>query len=305
MNDELREIIETNRITNLIENSRVGNTRDSINKVSEVYNKPRIKNKPERETRGVFRLSGRTLKIIASIGAAAIGISAIASCTAREDRTDTGIGSEQSSLSENVETTNNIPAIPVPEELDKYTVEGVRQDFIQLFLEKYNEKYKTDYTDASFQVVYLKEGAVYKTADGKLVTRGSYPDETKEKIAQYNESIGANGDVGKIEIEYGHEAVCQIYVKNYEGDTIPLGTYDSRTGKFINSGNSQDLIKALQTGKYDIPTLEALGIPKEVLKAVGEVIKGQESESQESINKRISAYYGAIRDAEGKQYGDD
>ena len=133
----------------------------------------------------------------------------------------------------------------------------------------------------------IREGIVYKV-DGKLVTPGSYPALVKQQLSEY----------GTVTSEDGHDKVMQVLVNTDKGETKVLGTYD------------QDL-KAMYSGidlsnfNSKLPELELLDIKEAVAKAIFELEQGRGSESQKSLEIRLSKYNKAIKDLDkGFEIGD-
>ena len=165
------------------------------------------------------------------------------------------------------------------------TPEEVEQDFIDKYLKAYNEVYGTEYMSADLLVSSLKEGVVFETDDGKHVTRGNYPDSTKQTLE--NEGYTCY----KVN---GYDKVLQVITP----ENKVLGTYNMSTGEFIYSGNSETLAEDLQK---DPATLENLGINKKLLVSAAEVKQGEMAqESNSSIGQRVSNYadYAEITDDE-------
>ena len=214
---------------------RNSSPREGINKAKlNRMKKENLRNKPGKNNGKKYKLAEKTknrVKIgVASILAVAT-ICGISSCVANERKES------------NPQPSNTISTAVTQEENLKMQIKNIEDDFINYYLEAYNELYETDYNDAEIMVTDLKDGAVFITEDGKLVTRGSLPDETEKTLIQY----------GNVDLENGHERVIQI-VTNY-GKKV-LGTYDFLNGEYIYSGNDlTDFEKSENEEDFEEPTI--------------------------------------------------
>lgn len=169
------------------------------------------------------------------------------------------------------------------------SINGVEKDFVGRYLEAYNKKYGTSYEqiDADMYTTSLEEGVVYEV-DGKLVTRGSHPDETRAILE----------NIGEVKLVSGYSNVMQIVVE-VEGKNTVLGTYDISTGKFLYSGNQ---LEDIQDTDFEAPELENIGIDSNVAKRASEVLQAEDVESEISIQARINLYKKAIYDNKEKGF---
>lgn len=156
------------------------------------------------------------------------------------------------------------------------TIAQVKQDFMNIYLEAYNEKYGTNYASGKMIVNSLKDGVVLEMADGKHVTRGEKPDETKDFLKKFGGSVNVEG----------YDKVLQI--QTISGEI--LGTYNIETGEFIYSGNDKKLKEKLEDSNFIEPTLEYLGINPDKAQNAAKVIMADEVESSDSIKARIATY---------------
>lgn len=173
-----------------------------------------------------------------------------------------------------IEPTTQIPTTEFAEKVeDKIdTIREVEEDFVKDYLEAYNKKNGTNYKSGEMLITALRDGAVYKLEDGRIVTRGSKPYETENKL----------GQLGSYEMINGYDNVVQIIS---EGRT--LGTYNLSTGEFIYTGNQ---LEDVTNTEFDEPTLEDLGINQEKLKAAARVKLAKNVEDNISIENRIEYY---------------
>lgn len=153
------------------------------------------------------------------------------------------------------------------------TISEVEEDFIKDYLEAYNEKYGTEYSEAELLVTNLSGTSIYQLDDGRKVTRGNLPYETKELLSQ----------IGEYESVNMYSDVIQVLLPS---GTI-LGTYNISTGEFLYSGNQLDDLK---DENFNEPTLEDLGIDSNKLGAAARVLLSRGVEDEQSINERIDDY---------------
>lgn len=152
------------------------------------------------------------------------------------------------------------------------TIAEVEDDFVDKYLEAYNEKYGTNYQTGDMIVTPLRDNAVYELSDGRKVTRGSKPYETEKVL----------NNIGKFDIAKINSEVVQV-ISN--GRT--LGTYNMYTGEFIYSGNQ---IEDLTDEEFEEPTLESLGINKDKLTKAGQAIRSRGVEGKDSERIRAKNY---------------
>lgn len=172
--------------------------------------------------------------------------------------------------------------IEIPSTVDCKSIEEVKQHFIKTYIEKYNEKFGTNYIqyEADMYVNSLEEGKVYEV-DGKQVTRGSKPEQTKQELEKL-------GSVEMVELDGRTDKVVQVVV-----DGKILGTYNVETGKFIYSGNQ---LEDIQDTDFEAPELENIGIDSNLAKRASEVLQAEDVESKTSIQARINLYNKTIYD---------
>ena len=268
-NDDLRKAVEAHKakkghIINLADYANTTDTREMINRVKENdknrnTKKRNIKNKPS------------NVRWKAGIAAAIMLFSIVTAAKSCNNE------------KENVEPTTSYSDTTRTQDIENRidTIKEVSDDFKEQFLDAYNQKYGTDYTDADFLVKSLRGTSIYQLEDGRKVTRGNLPYETKEVLSKI-------GEYKSIEM---HSDIAQIVGSNGK----ILGSYNIATGEFIYSGNQLEDLK----DDFDVPTLESLGINPEKLKLAAEVKLARGVESDESIGRRISWY-----NAEGFEIGD-
>lgn len=267
-NDDLRKTVEAHKakkgkIINLADYANTTDTREMINRVKE----DKSRNTKKRN------LKNKRSKIRWKAGvAAAIMLISIAttakSCNAEKENVE-----QTTSYSDITKDNKQNSGIVLEDEID--TVDEVEEDFVKKYLDLYNEEYGTNYKSAEMLVKSLKDGAVYKLDDGRIVTRGPKPYETEEKLKE----------IGNFEIINGHNKVVQVIA-----DGKVLGTYDLSTGEFIYSGNQME---DLENEDFKEPTLEKLGINEGKLKKAAEVKAADKGgESPNSIGIRIEGYNG-------------
>ncbi len=253
-----------NQISRLKEGIGDLSTREYMNQVKESRrHRPNIKNHPSKGQVKNYKGNGKLKKVLACLATGLVIITA-AGCT---------IGNHQAHTNEKPSTTytENIEETTKAENEIK-TVNDVKKDFTRLYLNAYNEKYGTNYSSAEMIVNNLRDGAVYKLEDGRLVTRGSEPDETEKALKE----------IGDFEIINGHNEVLQIL-----SNGKILGTYNVTTGEFLYSAKQ---LNDLEKDKDDIPTLEELGINPNKLEAAGRVAFSPRAEGVESVSMRVKTY---------------
>ena len=235
--------------------------------------KENLRNKPVKNKGKKYKLAEKTknrVKIgIASILAVAT-ICGISSC----------VENERKELNPQPSTT--ISTHVTQEESLRTQIKNAEDDFLDYYLEAYNKlngtDYNNDYNNVGLMVSTLRQGVVFKTEDGKLVTRGSLPDETKKVLMQY----------GDVDSEDGHERVIQV-VTNH-GKKV-LGTYDFGNGEYIYSGNDlTDFEKSENDEDFEEPTIENLGIDFDIMHGVGDLLRASLVEEKDSVEIRLNAY---------------
>ncbi len=248
---------------------RNSSPREGINKAKlNRMKKENLRNKPGKNNGKKYKLAEKTknrVKIgVASILAVAT-ICGISSCVANERKES------------NPQPSNTISTAVTQEENLKMQIKNIEDDFINYYLEAYNELYETDYNDAEIMVTDLKDGAVFITEDGKLVTRGSLPDETEKTLIQY----------GNVDLENGHERVVQVVTQN--GSKV-LGTYDYVNGEYIYSGNDlTDFKKAENDNDFKEPTIDNLGVKWDYMSDVADLERARGREDEDSLEIRLNA----------------
>lgn len=257
---------EEGKIINLREYANTSSTEEFKGKVENDYTKE-ILNKMQKRKEEQRRLKKASIK---RWGAGILATAILAGIVA-------GVRAAKENETKPIETmpteyTENINAIS--EEIS--TIQGVKDDFVEKYLEAYNEKYATQYKDGIFVVKPLKEGAVYQMADGRIVTRGSKPYETEDALKKI-------GNFEMINNQYKYDSVFQVIATNGK----VLGTYSTTTGEFIYSGNQ---IEDLENSKFEKTELESLGINPDKAKRAAEVVKANGVEGKDSINARIKSY---------------
>ena len=214
-------------------------------------------------------------KVYISLGLAALALIGIGiSIGVNMDKPD---NNKTTNLTEFVETTHEKQT--ETEDMTKETqneidtISEVEEDFIKDYLEAYNEKYGTEYSEAELLVTNLSGTSIYQLEDGRKVTRGNLPYETKEVLSQ----------IGEYESVNMYSDVIQVLLPN---GTV-LGTYNVSTGEFLYSGNQLDDLK---DENFNEPTLEDLGIDSNKLGAAARVLLSRGVEDEQSINERINDY---------------
>ena len=157
------------------------------------------------------------------------------------------------------------------------TVEDVKKDFLNRYLQAYNKMYKTNYNiyNTLINISLPADGYVFKVND-KLVTRGNNPEVTRSALDK----------MGNVETEKGHTTLVQI-ISSVGDEMIVLGTYDKNSGEFIYSGMQME---DLQNEEFIVPELDKLEINNELMKNVSDVIQAGKAEGQQSIDIRIRRY---------------
>lgn len=267
-NDDLRKSVEAHKakkgqIINLAEYANTTDTREMIDRVKEDYKsrntrKRELKNKPS------------SIRWKAGIAAVIMLGSIIAAKSCNMEKENIEPITSYSDTTKTQEVENRID-----------TINEVSDDFEKQYLDAYNQKYGTNYTDADFITKNLRGTSIYQLADGRKVTRGNLPYETKEVLNKI-------GEYASIEM---HSDIAQIVASNGK----ILGSYNIATGEFIYSGNQLEDLEE----DFDVPTLESLGISPEKLKLASEVKLAKGVESKESIGQRIADY-----NAEGFEIGE-
>lgn len=216
-----------------------------------------LKNKPSNK-----KWIGKAAVILAAIAAVAV----IANEVTKNNETVQNPNTPTTNYTETYETTR------APDRID--TISEVEEDFINDYLDAYNDIYGTKYrkSDGDMLITALRDGAVYELEDGRKVTRGSLPYETEKVL----------NNIGEFDIANIHSEVLQIVVNERV-----LGTYNISTGEFIYSGNQ---LSDLTEEEFEEPTLEKLGIDREKLNAAARVKLARNVESKQSINQRIARY---------------
>lgn len=262
LDPELDDLIESyNKIRN--DSPRYGINKAKMRNIK----KEDLKNKPSKR-KGNYKLAEKTKNRV-KMGIAGIlaiaTICGVSSCVANEKKES------------KPQPSTNITTHVAPEENLRMQIKNAEDDFINYYLEAYNELYETDYDNAELIVTDLKDGAVFKTEDGKLVTRGSLPDETKKVLIQY----------GEVDLENGHEKVIQVVTN--DGKNV-LGTYDFVYGEYIYSGNDlTDFKKSQNDENFKEPTTENLGINFDYMYRAADLERARGREEEDSLNSRLNA----------------
>lgn len=251
---------------------RNSSPREGINKAKlNRMKKENLRNKPGKNNGKKYKLAEKTknrVKIgIASILAVAT-ICGISSCVANERK------------ELNPQPSTTISTHVTQEESLRTQIKNAEDDFIDYYLEAYNKlngtNYNNDYNNVDLMVSDLRQGVVFTTEDGKLVTRGSLPDETKKVLMKY----------GDVDLENGHERVIQI-VTNY-GKKV-LGTYDFLNGEYIYSGNDlTDFEKSENEENFEEPTIENLGIDFNYMHKAADLERARGREDEDSLEIRLN-----------------
>lgn len=252
---------EKGKIYELKEYANNRSTIEMKNEVEKDYTEEILKRKKEREQRKLQQKRASRKKWIAGT-LATIALAGIIAGVRASKENEPIIAETTTQYAESINTTENI--------ID--TIDEVKKDFTEHYLEAYNKKYGTSYKSAELLVTALRDGAVYELDDGRVVTRGSKPYETEATLNQ----------IGNFEMKNGYNNVVQI-ISN--GRT--LGTYNLSTGEFIYSGNQ---LEDLKNKGFEEPTLEELGIDVEKMIKAAEVVKSKGVEGKESVDQRIKAY---------------
>ena len=246
---------------------RNASPREGINRAKKKsIKKENLKNKPRKNKGKKYELAEKTknrVKIgIASILAVAT-MCGISSCIANERE------------EANYEPSTSISTVATQEENLKMQIKNIEDDFISYYLDAYNELYETDYNDAEIMVTDLKDGAVFITENGKLVTRGSLPDETEKTLIQY----------GDVDLTNGHERVVQVVAQNNK----VLGTYDYANGEYIYSGNDlTDFKKSENDGDFIEPTIDNLGVEWDYMSDIADLERARGKEGEDSLKIRLN-----------------
>lgn len=251
---------------------RIQRTINGINGREDRANKPNIKSKPKTSSKKK-REFRRKLAGVAAILTLALGVAGITrGCNGRETPEPTEITTSYTDV-------NKIK-----------TVKGVEEDFVCKYLERYNKEFETEYNQYEVEMIVnsLRDGMAYETPNGDIVTRGSNPEQTEQKLRE---------ELGGCRLVSGYDKVVQIVTDKGE----ILGTYDMSSGKFIYSGNQ---LKDLTDKSFEASTLNKLGINKEKLEAAGKAILSENVEDRNSVDKRINAYKSTEFDSKEKAIDD-
>ena len=213
-----------------------------------------------------YKMSDKTKQKLKRFG---VGIAASILLLAAASEIDHN--AKEPSIVDSPSITTTVTQTSGEEKID--SVKDVEEDFIDLYLEAYNQKYQTNYRTAELKTSNLKEGVVYKMEDGRVITRGALPDETEKVLKKY----------GTFKMVDGYDTVVQVISEA----GVPLGTYNISTGEFLYSGNN---LKDFEDPNFREPELEKLEIDKEIMRAAAEIKESVRFENEESINMRIKHY---------------
>lgn len=199
-----------------------------------------------RDTKVRTANKGKKIKRFLTIGVAAISIIAIGSKATHDQN-------KQSNKKVTPQQTNELTIENEDADIKLENLEQVNEYFTEEYLKAYNKTFETEYISANVLVNSIEDGFVY-TVDGKKVTLGSQPEETKKTL----------NEIGKVSGTYGYDKVLQVVTN----DGKILGTYNTTDGEFIYSGNQ---IEDVTNNDFKESTLKKLGISEELFKKVAEV----------------------------------
>lgn len=167
------------------------------------------------------------------------------------------------------------------------TIDAVEKDFIQKYVQAYNQLNGTKYTANAIKLFTNSLPSVFVLEDGRIVTRGMNPENVRKELS----AIGSVG--GSTEISQ----VVQFVYKDENGDTKILGTY-SPNGQFVYSGLQ---LEDLTNPNFNEPNLSALGINNKTATRAFGVAFSNENESKESQDLRIALYNEAVQEEENEK----
>ena len=286
-NKEIQDLVNSNyyegRISSIINDAKTMPTETYKKEVAEKNrrNKNRrkrnIRNNPHRhENNKKYKGNGKLAKIIAGLLVSGIVIGGAIAFTK-------GCSTEGNREIKNTTNTTNRNNLNTTN-----SIKEVQNDFAQIYLRGYNEKYGTNYKKAEIYVTPIAGGQIYELNQDnniKHVTKGSYPENTQAVLET----------LGNVEKVNGYNNIIQIIVKDEAEQDKILGSYNEDTCEYLYSGNQ---LSDLQDVYFDTPDLVKLGIPKELVNAAVDVLKAKDVEPESSVDSRVATYKAIINNME-------
>ena len=281
-NKEIQDLVNSNyyegRISSIINDAQTMPTETYKKKVAEKNRRKRnIRNNPHRHKNNKkYRGNGKLAKIIAGLLVSGIVIGGTIAFTK-------GCSTEGNREIKNTTNTTNRNNLNTTN-----SIKEVQNDFAQIYLRGYNEKYGTNYKKAEIYVTPIAGGQIYELNQDnniKHVTKGSYPENTQAVLET----------LGNVEKVNGYNNIIQIIVKDEAEQDKILGSYNEDTCEYLYSGNQ---LSDLQDVYFDTPDLVKLGIPKELVNAAVDVLKAKDVEPESSVDSRVATYKAIINNME-------
>lgn len=291
-NKEIQDLVNSNyyegRISSIINDAKTMPTetykkevaeknRRNKNRRNKNRRKRNIRNNPHRhENNKKYKGNGKLAKIIAGLLVSGIVIGGAIAFTK-------GCSTEGNREIKNTTNTTNRNNLNTTN-----SIKEVQNDFAQIYLRGYNEKYGTNYKKAEIYVTPIAGGQIYELNQDnniKHVTKGSYPENTQAVLET----------LGNVEKVNGYNNIIQIIVKDEAEQDKILGSYNEDTCEYLYSGNQ---LSDLQDVYFDTPDLVKLGIPKELVNAAVDVLKAKDVEPESSVDSRVATYKAIINNIE-------